>query len=280
MLQTVFSNDYHGLLYPVGNKSRVMMVVTGSDGGSKWANEIAATFVSNGIPCFAISYWKETGLPNNLSLIPIEIIQSATTWLKSKGYEKIGVYGVSKGAEFALTAASLLPQIEFVIAVSPPCCVFEGIAKSKYSKTSSWTWNGTPMEYASFRRVKVNILKNIIMNREFGFSQQYNEVLSTEKNEQNAIKVENINGPILLISAEKDAQWPSKKMSLLIAERLEKKQFSFSFHHEIFHPASHILCPVKTIRRFVYRMERKNPSECDAARKQALQFSLNWLASL
>lgn len=43
---------------------------------------------------------------------------------------------------------------------------------------------------------------------------------------------------------------------------------------------SHILCPVKTILRFVYSMERKKPSECNAARKQALQYSLNWLAKL
>lgn len=279
-MQTIFANDYHGVLYPATIKSKAMIVITGSDGGSKWANEIAATFASNGIPCFAISYWKEPGLPSNLSLIPIELIQSAAAWLNAQGYEKIGIYGVSKGAEFALTAASLLPQIEFIIAVSPACCVFEGIAKSKYSKTTSWTWSGVPLEYASFCHVKVNILKNIIRNREFGFSQQYSEVLSTEKNEQNSIKVENINGPILLISAEYDAQWPSKEMCLMIADRLEKKRFSFSFDHEIYHPASHIHCPVKTIRRFVYSIERKKPSECNAARKQALQYSLNWLARL
>lgn len=279
-MQTVYENDYHGVLYPATIKSRVMIVITGSDGGSKWANEIAATYAANGMPCFALSYWKKAGLPNNLSLIPIELIQSAAAWLNAQGYEQIGIYGVSKGAEFALTAASLLPQIEFVIAVSPPCCVFEGIAKSKYSKTSSWTWNGTPLEYASFRCVKVNILKNIFLNHEFGFSQQYSQVLSMEKNEQNAIKVENIDGPILLMSAENDAQWPSKKMSLMIAERLEEKRFPFLFHHEIFHPASHILCPVKTMLRFAYSVERKKPSDCNAARKQALQYSLNWLARL
>ena len=279
-MKTIFRKDFQGIFYPSKTSDKAMIVVSGSDGGIKWANKIASVYSEHGIPSLAIAYWKTKYTPKALALIPIEIIQHAVLWLMKNGYSKVGIYGISKGAELALTSGSLIPQIEFVIAVSPSCCVFEGIAKPAYSNTSSWTWGGKPLPYASFHNISVSIIKNILKNYEFGFVKQYIDVLETNKNEENTIKVENINGPILLLSAKEDAQWPSVKMGKMICDRLNDKEFEFPFHHEIFYPASHILCPVKTKMRFVYRIERRHKKECEMARKQALKMSLDWLARL
>lgn len=279
-MQTLLSGDFQGVFYPSKANDKAMIVVSGSDGGIKWADKIASVYSSHGIPSLAVAYWKTKYTSNTLALIPIEIIQSAVTWLKGNGYSKVGIYGISKGAELALISASLLPQIEFVIAVSPSCCVFEGIAKPAYSNTSSWTWGGQPLPYASFHNVPVSLIKNIINNREFGFAEQYSVVLETSKNDENTIKVENINGPILLLSAKEDAQWPAATMGKMIVDRLTDKKFRFPYQYEIFNPASHILCPVKTALRFVYRMERQHKKECETSRAQALKISLDWLAGL
>lgn len=279
-MQTILNKDFQGVFYPSKTNEKAMIVVSGSDGGIKWANEIASVYSAHGIPSLAIAYWKTKYTPKILALIPIETIQSAVFWLKKNGYSKVGIYGVSKGAELALTSGSLIPQIEFVIAASPACCVFEGIAKPVYSNTSSWTWGGQPLPYASFHNISVSIIKNIIKNHEFGFAKQYLDVLATNKNEENTIKVENVNGPILLLSAKDDAQWPSAEMGKLICNRLSNKKFSFPFHHEIFYPASHILCPVKTKMGLAYCMERQYKKECDVSRKQALKMSLDWLTRL
>lgn len=280
MIQRMRANNYQGTLYTASNMLKVMIVITGSDGGGKWANEIAGVFAAQGVPSFALSYWDGALLPKTLSLIPLEMIQSAAVWLKEQGYQKIGIYGISKGAELALTAASFFPVVEFIVAVSPACCVFEGIAKPQYSGASSWTWKNMPLPFASFKNTKVNMLKNIVKTHQFGFTPQYLKVLASEKNESNTIKVENINGPILLLAAEQDAQWPSAKMGKLIIERLKSKHFLFPFRLELFHPASHILCPVKTVQRFAYRMERNHPFECNAARKRALELTIDWLLRL
>jgi hypothetical protein len=66
----------------------------------------------------------------------------------------------------------------------------------------------------------------------------------------------------------------------MIIERLKNKNFAFLFQCEMFSPASHILCPVKTSARFAYRAERRYPSECDANRKHAFDVSLNFLNKL
>ena len=279
-MQTILNKDFQGVFYPSKTNEKAMIVVSGSDGGIKWGNEIASVYSAHGISSLAIAYWKTKYSPKTLELIPIEIIQSAVLWLKKKSYSKVGIYGISKGAELALTSGSLIPQIEFVIAVSPSCCVFEGIAKPTYSNTSSWTWRGQPLTYASFKNIPVNIIKNIMKNHEFGFVEQYLEVLKRNKKEENTIKVENINGPILLLSAKEDAQWPSAEMGKMICDRLNNTEFTFPFHHEIFYPASHILCPVKTKMRLVYHIERQHKKECEMSRKQALKMSLDWLARL
>lgn len=271
---------FQGVFYPAAEKEKAMIVVTGSDGGTKWARQIAAAFAHHGLSSLAVAYWGTKHTSSTLSLISIETIQSAITWLMDKGYASVGIYGVSKGAEFALTAASLLPQIKLVVAVSPSCCIFEGIAKPHYSGASSWTWKGQPLHYASFDGIQVNAFKNLLKNHEFGFGEQYHQVLTLKKNEKNTIKVENIKGAILLISAKEDAQWPSAFMGNLIIDRLKEKAYPHPFCHEIFDPASHILCPVKTPLRLVYRVERQNPKECQKAREKAWRLTLDWTAKL
>lgn len=107
-LKTVkmIKDNFHGALFQSENPGTAMIVVTGSDGGIKWAKGISKIFCDNGISCLAVAYWKEKNLPKSLSLIPIEIIAEAADCLKNKGYAKIGIYGFSKGAELALLAAS------------------------------------------------------------------------------------------------------------------------------------------------------------------------------
>ncbi|MCI0750658.1 MAG: hypothetical protein L0Y35_02365, partial [Flammeovirgaceae bacterium] len=49
--------------------------------------------------------------------------------------------------------------------------------------------------------------------------------------EKALIKVENIKGPILLVSATKDEMWPSTEMSDEIMARLQSKKFPHVFEH-------------------------------------------------
>jgi esterase/lipase len=47
------------------------------------------------------------------------------------------------------------------------------------------------------------------------------------------IEVEKINGPILIISADEDEQFPATKMSEQLVERLRRKKFPHQFDHVI-----------------------------------------------
>lgn len=45
------------------------------------------------------------------------------------------------------------------------------------------------------------------------------------------IRVENIDGPVLLISGASDNKWPSTEMSNLIIERLKTHDFPYFYEH-------------------------------------------------
>jgi dienelactone hydrolase len=275
--QVVENQPFEAVFYPSTTTDRAVIVVSGSDGGITYAQKVAKVLSSNGITSLALAYWETERTPKTLSLIPIETVQSAANWLTEQGYSTVGMYGFSKGAELSLTAASLIPQIKFVVAVVPASNVFEGLAKPNYSGTSSWTWQGKPLPYVAFDGAPAVSLGKIMANGEFGFRGTYLDVLTAQKSEENTIKVENINGPVLLLSAAGDAQWPSELMGEMIYQRLEDKQFTFPFEHQIYDPASHLLVPVDTWLKFMYRQERRHPNECNRARKEALDASVSWI---
>lgn len=226
-----------------------------------------------------MAYWGTKQTPKTLSLIPIETIACAVHWLLKQGYSKVGIYGISKGAELALLSASLIPEIDFVIAVSPSCCVMEGIKKPAFSGESSWMWEKKPLPFISMSSINTNPMKNLLKYGEFGLTKEYSKVINRHINEDNIIKVENIKGSILLLSAQEDAQWNSEEMSMILMNRLKEKGFLYPYSVEIFYPASHILCPIETIFTKIYRIERKHPQECRKARKEAFQLTCNQILS-
>jgi dienelactone hydrolase len=275
--QTVENQTFEAVFYPSTTKDRAVIVVSGSDGGIAYAQKVAEVLAGNGITSLALAYWGTDSTPQTLSLIPTETVRYAVDWLTEKGYSKVGMYGFSKGAEYSLTAASLIPQIRFVVAVVPASNVFEGIAKPDYSGTSSWTWQGRPLPYVPFGGAPNFSMKKIVANGEFGFRQMYLDALSAYGNEENTIKVENINGPVLLLSAKDDAQWPSELMGDMVYKRLEEKQFPFPYHHRVYDPASHLLVPVNSALKFIYKQERRYPEECNRARVEALESAIRWM---
>jgi dienelactone hydrolase len=285
---TVIKDRFEGMLFRSAvrvHPQTAVLVVGGSEGGIHTAAAVAEAFSSRGTDALAVAYFGTKQTPRHLSLITIETILYAVQYLRGLGYTKTGIYGISKGAELALVSASLISEISFVIALSPACCVFEGIAKPAYCGTSSWSWQGHPLPYVSFKDIRVNISMNLLKNHEMGFRSAYEQVLPQRKNEENTIKVENIRGPVLLLAADNDAQWPSAEMAHAVSTRLEEHAFPYQFRVQTFYPAGHILCPVNSAKtrkllRILYMVERTFSTECDKARADAWELTLSWINSI
>ena len=74
--------------------------------------------------------------------------------LHDMGYEKVGLWGISKGAELALAAGSLLPGlVNAVVAVAPMNTVCQGFSMNKgisLMPGSTWMFHGEEIPYTSF----------------------------------------------------------------------------------------------------------------------------------
>lgn len=118
-----------------GARHPAVILLHGSEGGNRdSAREIAERFAAQGYAAFALNYfaWDLAGLegvPNAHVNQPIELISTVRDWLAARpeaDISRLGLYGHSKGAEYAEVAAVHLPWIKAVAACVPTDAVWEG----------------------------------------------------------------------------------------------------------------------------------------------------------
>lgn len=70
------------------------------------------------------------------------------------------------------------------------------------------------------------------------------------------IQVENITGPILLISSKMDTMWPSESAAKRIMERLREHDFPFPYRHLSYDYGSHLFVPMELSAAKFFRGDR------------------------
>lgn len=209
----------HGVLFipPDAGPHPGVLVLGGSEGGLP--GEKAAWLASHGYAAFALAYFRYDGLPQQLAGIPLEYFGNALSWMMTRpevSADRIAVMGTSRGGELALQLGSMYPGIKAVVAYVPAnvrypsCC---GRPPIRYA----WTWHGEPLAYALPR-----------------FAQMTGAELAAQ------IAVERTHGPILVISGESDAVWPSPTMTQAVVDRLKRAHFLFAVERLNFPHAGHL----------------------------------------
>lgn len=105
----VRTDGFHSELFlPAEDKypGKALICFSGSDGKFELSRMLALVFQLSGLSALALAYVMEEGLPRQFFRVPIEPLEAAAKQMHSMGYEKVGLWGISKGAELALTAGS------------------------------------------------------------------------------------------------------------------------------------------------------------------------------
>lgn len=230
--QTLNTPNVDSRLYLGESNNQPLIVgLGGSEGGNAWAsNYWKATrdkFISKGYAFLAIGYFGIKGTPEKLDRISIDRIHDAiveATKNPKVNKHKIAVIGGSRGADLALLLASYYKDIKCVVGLLPSHVVFP--ANANDFSTSAWTFKGKQLSFVPVSEEAIpSIMKGDLRST-------FEIMLKDEKAEKKAlIKVEKINGPILLISATKDEIAPTTEMSEKIVSRLKKKKFKHYFEH-------------------------------------------------
>jgi dienelactone hydrolase len=271
--------------------------MTGSDGNEKMAVEGSKLFIEQGYSVLTLGFYKWKGLPKNMWSIPVEYVERAARWLlsyKNNLAGKVGIIGTSTGAAYALLCASLLPEITCVIAASPYDHILEGAIPGKYvrARKSTYTYKGNDVPFTPIDIIeRVKILKaEAKKNPDYGLVRSmrygYDRIVPTP---ESRIKVENINGRVLLLAPENDDMWPSEAATRRMEKVLKENNFPHKYECIIYDKASHFLgninlknLPIKYwfAAKFMLPAEKKYPLECEQARvdsaNQMLAFLEQW----
>lgn len=224
-----------------------VIVLNGSGGGINEPR--AALYASRGYAAFALGYFKAPGLSAYISNTPLEYFERGLDWLRREvkpAHDFVALSGQSRGGELVLLLGSLFPdKVSAVIGYVPSALVHGGQAAADPAvgrDGPAWLHHGKPLVHVWNNNRTANW-----QARDAG---QRNAVsMRTALDDPDAverarIKVENIKGPVILLSAGDDAAWPSDLFSRMVSERLEQHRHPWPVQHLDFPHAGHsILLP-------------------------------------
>ncbi len=236
-----------------------VLVLNGSGGGINEPR--GALYASRGYAALALGYFKAPGLSDYISNTRLELFEAALQWMHRELKPKNGfvaLSGQSRGGELVLLLGSLFPKlVSAVIGYVPGAvvhCAQNACDPALGREGPAWLYRGQPLTHvwAGNRTATWEPWDNGPEPR------RHTRALLTalqdpEAVERARIRVEQINGPVLLLSASDDGSWPSTLYSRMVTERLAAHRHPHAVQHLDFEGAGHsILFPFMPTTQLAY----------------------------
>lgn len=261
---TVRTDEVSGQLYPaLGDGPHPgVLVLHGGGGAGGYEQEYAALLAEHGYTAFCVEYFGAPGVRNALQGIPLEEFSNAAAWLLNRPDvtgEQVGVVGFSRGGEASLLVGAEFDAVGVVIAYVPSSYVWpapswmDGVGEDE----PTWTRDGEPLPHLSVDEYldEADESGDPLGSQDPDVLPDAIERASEAKRERATIPVEEISGPVLLVSGEQDTVWPSAELTRRAATRLEAHEHPYRFEHLSFPRAGHAI-------RVPYRFDAtKDPDE-------------------
>jgi len=247
------SLDQHGfvgtLFTPAGaGPHPAVVVLNGSGGGIN--EQRAALLASHGFAALALGYFGAPGLPNHISGTPLEYFETALQWLHAHvrpadGF--IAVMGQSRGGELSLLLASEFPQHVAAVAAFVPSSVVHGVLAAgrpgEDRFAPAWTRRGSPLTTVWEENEVAQAWEAVEGQAEprrqaDAFVQAHSNPAAVERAR---IPVEQIRGPVLLLSGGDDGYWPSTAYAAHIVQQLRDHRHPHEVLHLDFPQAGHFI---------------------------------------
>lgn len=219
------------------------ILIVGGSGGGLW-EEQAALLASEGYVALSLAYFGMEGLPETLANIPLEYFETGIRYLQRRPEvdpDRIGVLGASRGGELALLLGATYPQIGAVVAYVPSGLVWFGLVEGE----ASWTRAGEAVPFVTASadpKLEEALGEKLRAGEAASWRPVFESMMTSELRDGSGatIAVENINGPILMVSGNDDGLWPSGPLAEVARRRLEQHDFPHIYEHISYPEAGHI----------------------------------------
>ncbi|MER5988359.1 acyl-CoA thioester hydrolase/BAAT C-terminal domain-containing protein [Streptomyces sp. NPDC001787] len=215
------TNPWEGVLItPAAGADVGVLVLTGSSG--RIDRERARILAEQGIATLAIRWFGGPGQSPGICEVPLETFVAAVDLLHASGVRRIGILGVSKGAEAALLTAVHDPRVDVVMALSPTSRVWSNVGSGRDGERlpyrSSWTWREQPLPFVPMDDswTATQPTSGPVAIREW---YELSEKTFSHLVPPAEIPVEKARADLLLVAGGDDAMWPSLPFAEQLAQR-------------------------------------------------------------
>ncbi|SFP55120.1 hypothetical protein SAMN04487928_103195 [Butyrivibrio proteoclasticus] len=106
MIHTLMKEDgFEGILFPGnGSKDKVIIVMSGSNGGMNMAKHEAEFYHKNGIPAMSLALFKTKQTSPDLVSVTIEYVENAIRYLKEK-YSEMKIINIELNGVYMIKQA-------------------------------------------------------------------------------------------------------------------------------------------------------------------------------
>jgi dienelactone hydrolase len=230
-----------------GTRLPTLIILHGSEGGSiEKAKNSAASYAQLGFATLALAYYRQPYepaefVPTSGINIDVNQIEAARTWLGNQAeadVRRVGLFGTSKGGEFAMVAAARFPWVKAAVGCVPSDVVWQGFGEGENDLPlrSTWMLDGKSLPFIPLFPYADNRYRD--NTERYERSRRFNAEAATAAR----IPIEQTKAKLLLIGGDRDEVWASGAMSRNIAETMRRAAKGKQVETAIFPMAGHQIC--------------------------------------
>ncbi|WP_328752267.1 acyl-CoA thioesterase [Streptomyces sp. NBC_00285] len=221
VIERELTDPWEGMLAaPADGSDLGVLVLAGSSG--RVERERARLLARQGMTALSIRWFGGPDQPPGICEIPLETFTAAVDVLQANGAVRIGILGVSKGAEAALLTAAHDQRVDAVVALSPTsrvwCNVGPGRDGAQHPYRSSWTWRQQALPFVplddSWTPAEPDGGPVAVRGWYERSERTFAHLLASAD-----IPVERARADLLLVAGGDDAMWPSLPFAEQLAGR-------------------------------------------------------------
>ena len=226
----------------------VVVVLNGSGGGINEPR--GALYASHGYQAFALGYFKAPGLSPFITGTPLEYLETGLRWAHRELQPRDGfvaVAGQSRGGELSLLLGATYPDLVSAVIAYVPGAMVHGAQGAGDPARGGWqgvTWtkDGAPLPHLWQQNQAVHWHPWAgdappTRHHSVFFEGLKDRALVA----QARIPVEQIAGPVLLVSGRDDRAWPSSLYSRMVVSTLARHGHPHLVRHLDFDDAGHAI---------------------------------------